>query len=112
MNRICTLSAMVIAVSTVACTNLEPNIETKPLDGYDLVDRSKIDVDKYDKDYAECALIANQDTGSVGKTATKAVGTVADRASFGLIGNKASKDADRTSVLKRCLTGRGYNILR
>jgi len=32
--------------------------------------------------------------------------------SLGIIGRRASNDADRMTVLKRCLTGRGYNILR
>ena len=112
MNRFFALSALALTVLAAACTSLETNIETQPTEGYDLVDRTKVDAGKYDKDYAECAAIANQDTGSVTKTATKAVGAVADKASLGLLGNKGSKDADRMSVLKRCLSGRGYNVLR
>ena len=36
----------------------------------------------------------------------------ADRASLGIIGQRQSKDADRSTVLKRCLAGREYVILR
>ncbi|MDO9003057.1 MAG: hypothetical protein Q7V20_06365 [Aquabacterium sp.] len=112
MNRISTLSAIVLALSAAACTSLEPNVDMVPVTGYDLVDKTKIDAVVYDKDYAECAAIANQDVNSVGKTASKVVGTAADRVSMGLVGRKAANDADRMTVLKRCLTGRGYNILR
>lgn len=112
MNRTCTLLAITLALSAAACTSLEPNVDMVPVTGYDLVDKSKIDTVVYDKDYAECAAIANQDINSVGKTASKVVGTAADRVSMGLVGRKAANDADRMTVLKRCLTGRGYNILR
>ena len=40
------------------------------------------------------------------------VGAAADRASLGIIGQRHAKDADRGTVLKRCLTGRGYNVIR
>lgn len=112
MNRTRTLLAITLALSAAACTSLEPNVDMVPVTGYDLVDKSKIDTVVYDKDYAECAAIANQDINSVGKTASKVVGTAADRVSMGLVGRKAANDADRMTVLKRCLTGRGYNILR
>lgn len=112
LTRIGALSAALALSALAACTNLEPNVETVPITGYDLVDMSKVDKDKYDKDYNECATIANQDINSVGKTATRAVGTAADKVSMGIIGRRAAGDADRMTVLKRCLTGRGYNILR
>lgn len=95
-----------------ACSSLEPNVPTKPLIGYDLVDLSKVDPVKYEQDYEACASIANQDSTNVGKMATNAMGTVADKASMGIMGYRANKDADRSSVLKRCLSGRGYNVLR
>lgn len=112
LTRVAALSSALALSALGACTNLEPNVETVPLTGYDLVDMSKVDAAKYDKDYAECATIANQDINSVGKTASRAMGTAADRFSMGIIGRRAASDADRMSVLKRCLTGRGYNILR
>lgn len=112
MKRTCSLLAAVLVTALAACTSLEPNVDMVPVTGYDLVDKSKIDTVVYDKDYAECAAIANQDINSVGKTASKVVGTAADRVSMGLIGRRTANDADRMSVLKRCLTGRGYNILR
>lgn len=110
MPRFLTLS--LCALSLAACTTLEPNIDTKPIESYDLVDKAKVDMQQYEKDYEACATIANQDGGSAGKIASRTMGTVADRATFGLVGQRAAKDADRMSVLKRCLSGRGYNVLR
>jgi hypothetical protein len=114
MNRRHAPSATLIIITLVlaACTSLEPNVTPVPITGYDLVDLSKVDSAKYDKDYADCAQIANQDINSVSQTATRAVGTAAERVSLGIIGRRATNDADRMTVLKRCLTGRGYNILR
>jgi hypothetical protein len=91
---------------------MEPTVPDKPLEGYDLVDLSRVDKDKYSKDYAECAAIANQDHTNVTKMAGNTMGVAADRVTFGIMGFKGSKDADRLTVLKRCLTGRGYNVLR
>lgn len=112
MKRTCHLLAAVLLAALAACTSLEPNVAMVPITGYDLVDRTKVDPVLYDKDYAECAAIANQDVNSVSTTATRAMGTAADKFSMGIIGRRAASDADRMSVLKRCLTGRGYNILR
>ncbi len=91
---------------------MEPSVADKPIPGYDLVDLSRVDKEKYDKDYAECAAIANQDSTSIAKMAGNTVGVAAERASLGIVGFKAGKDANRSTVLKRCLTGRGYNVLR
>jgi len=107
--------ALILSVSTLtlnACSNMEPAVPDKPLEGYDLVDLTKVDKPKYDKDYAECALIANQDHTSMTKMAGNTMGVAAERASLGIIGFRGGKDADRLTVLKRCLTGRGYNVLR
>lgn len=112
MKRTSSLLAAALVSMLSACTSLEPNVAMVPVTGYDLVDKSKVDTTLYDKDYAECASIANQDINSVSTTATRAVGTAADRFSMGIIGRRAANDADRMSVLKRCLTGRSYNILR
>ena len=113
----CTLLSPLLAlslsvVSLTACGSMEPAVADKPLTGYDLVDLAKVDKEKYEKDYAECAVIANQDHSNMVKVASNTVGAAAERASLGIVGYKASKDADRVTVLKRCLTGRGYNILR
>lgn len=91
---------------------MEPAIDTKPTEGYDLVDKTKVDRQQYEKDYEFCATLANQNSGTVANVATRTVGTAADRATLGIVGHRAPKDADRRSVLKRCLTGRGYTILR
>jgi hypothetical protein len=96
----------------LACTTLEPSMLLEPLVGYDLVDPSLIDSEKYQRDYQQCAELANQNLSDVTRVATRALSTAADKASLGIIGLRASKDADRRTVLKRCLAGRGYVILR
>jgi hypothetical protein len=94
-------------------TTLEPKLVPAPLANFDLVDPLKVDKAQYEKDYADCAALGNQEGGDIGRAAAGALGNVADKASFGLLGNGgASKNADRVTVLKRCLTGRGYNVLR
>ena len=45
---------------------------------------------------------------SIGNTVNKLL----DRATLGILGDSTSKDADQITVLKKCLTGRGYNVLR
>jgi hypothetical protein len=98
--------------SLVACTTLEPSLLPEPLVGYDLVDPSLIDSVKYQRDYQQCAELANQNLSDVTRVASRALSTAADKASLGIIGLRVSKDADRRTVLKRCLAGRGYVILR
>jgi hypothetical protein len=113
MKLLKTSSVLCLVTLLAACsTTLEPPLSTKPLEGFDLVDVTRVDKDKYPVDYAECALLANQDALDVQRLAAGAVGAVADKATLGLIGSKTSKNADRATVLKRCLTGRGYNVLR
>jgi|GEM_PF-1885362 len=99
-------------LSLAACTTLEPELPVEPLAGYDLVDLSKVDPAKYQADYKQCVAIANQNLDDVTRFASRAAGAAADRASLGIIGQRHAKDADRGTVLKRCLTGRGYNVIR
>jgi hypothetical protein len=106
------VTSSTLLLSLAACSSMEPSVADKPIPGYDLVDLSRVDKDKYEKDYAECAVVANQDSTSIAKMAGNTVGVAAERASLGIVGFKAGKDADRATVLKRCLTGRGYNVLR
>jgi hypothetical protein len=101
-----------LALSLTACTTLEPALLPEPLVGYDLVDISLIDTAKYTKDHHQCVEVANQNLSDVTRVATRVLSTAADKASLGVIGMRASKDADRGTVLKRCLAGRGYVILR
>jgi hypothetical protein len=95
-----------------ACTTLEPSLLPEPLVGYDLVDMTLVDAKKYGHDHHQCVEIANQNLSDVTRVATRALSTAADKASLGVIGQRANKDADRGTVLKRCLAGRGYVILR
>jgi hypothetical protein len=107
-----TLSAALLVASLSACTTLEPEMLPEPLTGYDLVDLTLVDNVKYHRDYKECAEIANQNLADAMRLATRVLTTAADRASMGIVGQRPSKDADRSTVLKRCLAGRGYVILR
>ena len=106
------LSPAGLAATLSACTSLEPPMVVEPLIGYDMVDLSRVDVAKYTEDHKQCAAIANQDITDVTRVAGRALGAAADKASMGVIGHRQAKDADRGTVLKRCLTGRGYNVLR
>lgn len=105
------LLTAVLALAGCA-TALEPKLSLKPATGFDLVDPSRVDQVAYSADYAQCATLANQDKVDIEASAGAVLSTAADRASFGLLGNKPSKHADRVSVLKRCLTGRGYAVIR
>jgi hypothetical protein len=104
--------AVLLAAGLSACTTLEPDMLPEPLVGYDLVDLTKVDQNQYAEDYKQCAAIANQNIADVSRVATRALSSAADKASLGVFGQKAGHDADRGTVLKRCLTGRGYLILR
>jgi hypothetical protein len=106
-------AALVSAGLLSACsTTLEPKIADAPQAGFDLVDKSRVETTAYDQDYAQCAEIANQDHVEPARVATNALGAAADKATLGVIGGKPGKDADRYTVLKRCLEGRGYRVLR
>ncbi|KQV78778.1 hypothetical protein [Rhizobacter sp. Root1221] len=99
-------------LSLTACTTLELDLPPEPLAGYDLVDPSKVDAAKYRTDYQACVALANQNLDDVTRFAGRVAGAAADRASLGILGQRQAKDADRGTVLKRCLTGRGYNVIR
>lgn len=107
LSLVCALGA-----ALAGCTSMQPKLADAPIPGYDLVDPAKVDKEKYAADYAACVGLANQDQADVNKFASNVVGVAADKATFGLIGSKSSKDADRNAVLKKCLSGRGYTVLR
>lgn len=110
--RALALFALLPLVLAGCSTTLEPRLPEKPLAGFDLVDPAKVDRATYEADYAQCVQLANQEVVDVTRTAANALNTAVDKASMGIIGGKSSKHADRQSVLKRCLTGRGYSVLR
>jgi len=101
-----------LALGGCSTTTLEPKLAAAPLLGFDMVDPAKVDAPQYERDYAQCATLANQDAVSLTRTAANALNTAADKATAGVLGGRAGKTADRHTVLKRCLTGRGYLVLR
>lgn len=106
---------LALALSSAAlagCSTIEPTLSTEPAASYSLVDPTKVSADAYLKDYRACAELANQNHVDATRAVVGALGAATDRASFGIIGSSKSRDADRTSVLKHCLTGRGYNVIR
>lgn len=110
MNRL--LFAAPLFALLCACTSMEPAIADKPLLGYQLVDAARVDMTAYSKDYAECAAIANQNAVDVSHKVTDAARTAASKVSFGVIGSSKAAEAERGLVLRKCLAGRGYAILR
>ncbi|MCC5612494.1 hypothetical protein LC612_38830 [Nostoc sp. CHAB 5834] len=107
------LLLLVPLVAVAACSaTFEPKIAPLPAEGFDLVDPFKVDQIQYVVDFRDCSALANQEQLDLTHAAANAVNTVVDRATLGILGGKSSKHADRITVLKRCLAGRGYNLLR
>lgn len=101
-----------LILSGCSTANVRTTISTVPDDNYSYVDLSRVDKEQYKKDYAECAELANQQTPDNSRIAGNTFNKLLDRASFGILGSSVSKDADSVTVLKRCLEGRGYHVLR
>ncbi|MEY3202664.1 MAG: hypothetical protein RIR70_2214 [Pseudomonadota bacterium] len=102
----------VLGLFIAGCASIEPPLKSEPDQEFTYVDIERVDPEQYRKDYAACANIANQVRNNNDQMISGAMNTALDRASFGILGSNRSKDGDRQSVLKRCLTGRGYNVLR
>ncbi len=111
-NFLVLLGAIMLAGCTTVTVKVQPEISAIPDEKYSYVDLTLVDQAKYRKDYAECAIIANQAPENNDQIVGNTVNRVLDRLTMGILGSNVSKDADRTTVLKRCLAGRGYNILR
>lgn len=103
---------VVLGFVLVGCASVEPPIKPEPDEEFTYVDIERVDVEQYRRDYAACANIANQVRKGNDHIISGAMNTALDRASLGILGDSRSKDNDRKTVLKRCLTGRGYNVLR
>lgn len=108
------LALVLVAVAALAgcATAMEPNLAPTPTLGFDLVDPASVKATAYALDYEACSKLANQDDLDIRRAAAGALGAVTGKATLGLFGGGSSKNADRVSVLKACLTGRGYKVLR
>ena len=108
-------------------------------DDYSLIDPRGVDMGQYQQDYADCAALANQ-TRPEDRAAAGAVGGAAIGAVFGALlgavicgrecantgagigavsgvahgaaGGAASGIQEQQVALRRCLAGRGYNVIR
>ena len=112
MRKLLPVILLAASMLSVSCTSLEPALTAEVSPKYNLVDPAVTDMTKYAKDYAECVEIANQNNVDVKDKVSGAARSAASRASFGLLGNTRSTEVDRGTVLRKCLTGRGYNVLR
>ena len=128
------LTAFIIAVLLVGCA-----VAPVARDDYSLIDPRGVDMAQYENDYADCAALANQ-TRPEDRAAAGAVGGAALGAAFGAllgavicgrdcagygagvgaasglahgaVGGAASGVGEQQMVLRRCLAGRGYNVIR
>ncbi len=106
---------------------------------YSLIDPRGVDMARYQQDYSDCAALANQ-THPEDRSAAGAAGGAALGAAFGAllgavicgrdcagygagvgaasglahgaVGGAASGVQEQQMVLRRCLAGRGYNVIR
>ena len=108
-------------------------------DDYSLIDPRGVDIARYRQDYADCAALANQtrpeDRAAVGAVGGAALGAAfgallgaaicgrdcagygagigaASGVAHGAVGGAASGVHEQQMVLRRCLAGRGYNVIR
>lgn len=107
---------------------------------YSLVDPRGVDPARYDQDYRECAVLANQTDVGERATASAATGAfvgalvgallgvaiggngssaaygagvgAAAGVSHGAVGGAASGAQEQQVALRRCLAGRGYSVIR
>ena len=106
---------------------------------YSLIDPRGVDMGQYRQDYADCAALANQtrpeDRAAAGAAGGAAIGAIfgallgaaicghdcvgygagvgaASGAAHGAVGGGASGVQEQQVTLRRCLAGRGYNVIR
>jgi hypothetical protein len=129
-----TLTAIVVASVLTGCA-----VAPVARNDYSLIDPRGVDMGRYQKDYADCAALANQ-TRPEDRAAAGAVGGAAIGAVFGALlgavicgrecanagagigavsgvahgaaGGVASGVQEQQMTLRRCLAGRGYNVIR
>lgn len=104
-------------------------IDTRPKGDYSLIDPRGVNKARFEADFEECALLARQDSisaraiagavvlGVIGAMAASGTGIRGrdSAAAFGAAGAAAgAADArqEQGQVLRRCLTGRGYTVIR
>jgi outer membrane lipoprotein SlyB len=134
MNARRATATILAAVLSTSCA-----INPQATRSYSLIDPAGVDMQRYEQDYAECAALANQ-TDTAGRAAGAGAGAAVFGAILGAllgaaIGGRgsagygagigaaygvgsgvgagiASGEAEKAAVLRRCLTGRGYAVIR
>ena len=110
--RVMKCAVLCVSVLLAGCASVEPDLKAEPDQNFTYVDVERVDPEQYRRDYAACVAIANQARKDNDHVISGAMNAALDRASLGILGDARSKDGDRKSVLKRCLSGRGYHVLR
>ena len=132
MNRL--ISTALLAAALNGCA-----VAPVTQDSYSLIDPKGVDMAQYQQDYAECAALANQtrpeDRAVAGAAGGAAFGAVfgailgaaicgrdcagygagvgaASGVAQGAVGGAASGVQEQQVALRRCLAGRGYNVIR
>jgi uncharacterized protein YcfJ len=134
MNILKSTAVLMAAIMTASCA-VAPVADP----AYSLIDPSGVDPQAYEADYRECAALANQ-TDTANRAAAAGVGSAVFGALFGAllgaaIGGRsyaqsgaaigasyglgagvgagvASGETEKAAVLRRCLSGRGYVVVR
>lgn len=130
------LGAILLAALCGGCAT---TVRQAPSTNYSLIDPKGVDMGRYDQDYRDCAELANQ-TDVADRTASNAAAGAVVGAAFGAIigaifcgrycaqqgaawgagtgvvqgavsGNGSAVN-EQQGALRRCLIGRGYNVIR
>lgn len=128
--RACTgalVAALSVALAT-GCSSVPSTVPDAPNPNLSLVDTYRVDATRYDRDYRECAALANQSDTSrswlksalAGAVVGAVIGSAYGKANLGgtigavSMGAAASADLERKKqgTLRMCLGDRGYALIR
>jgi hypothetical protein len=119
------LMSLLVLAALAGCSNMGSNFSP-------IIDKQGIDEVKYQQDLAECQNLSTEAQGAAAGGAKKAAGGAAIGALIGLVGGgngtniaqaagvggviggasgMYSGNAEKETVIKRCLAGRGYKVL-
>ncbi len=127
MKSVSLIAALLVLAGCANYSSVSPNADY----GYSMVDPRGVDMGRYNQDYAECAALANQTSTMTNTAAGVGIGAVAGAVLGAAVGNHrtatagaalgaaaggltgvASGESEKQTVLRRCLSGRGYRVIR